>query len=195
MQYQADGIINVTPLLSLEEARESVKEVTDYALAQNGTAIVEELPSWYSFYQKYVLQAQAGIGYGGISGSWLMPGENFTTEEGRQAIYEGLLATLPYGNPNIIQATPFLFNGTEGETSVTDAWRGSLWHVRLFWCDVVRLSDGFIQLVYFGEIAWNGTIEQDLQQFDILTNLTANFKAIAPNSGSYFVRNAKVPPH
>lgn len=56
---RSNGIINVNPLLTLEEARISVQPIVDYALAQNGTATVEELPSWLAFFTKYVLSAEA----------------------------------------------------------------------------------------------------------------------------------------
>jgi hypothetical protein len=36
-----------------------MKPVADYVASQNGTVVVEELPSWLVFFQKYVLQAEA----------------------------------------------------------------------------------------------------------------------------------------
>jgi hypothetical protein len=36
-----------------------MKPVADYVASQNGTVVVEELPSWLAFFQKYVLQAEA----------------------------------------------------------------------------------------------------------------------------------------
>lgn len=32
-----------------------MKPVADYARSQNGSVVIEELPSWYAFFQKYVL--------------------------------------------------------------------------------------------------------------------------------------------
>jgi len=31
----------------------------DFALSQNGTVVIEELPSWQAFFSKYVLSAEA----------------------------------------------------------------------------------------------------------------------------------------
>jgi hypothetical protein len=36
-----------------------MKNVSDYALSQNGKVTIETLPSWYAFFKKYVLGAQA----------------------------------------------------------------------------------------------------------------------------------------
>lgn len=53
------SLINVNPLLTLEEAQASVQPIVDYALAQNGTAVVEDLASWQTFFAKYVESAEA----------------------------------------------------------------------------------------------------------------------------------------
>lgn len=56
---QAASLINVTPRLTLAQAQASVQQVANYALAQNGTVVVETLPSWNAFFTKYVSAAQA----------------------------------------------------------------------------------------------------------------------------------------
>jgi hypothetical protein len=48
----------VNPLLSLEAAKASMKPISDYALSQNGTVIIEEL-TWLPFFEKFVLVAEA----------------------------------------------------------------------------------------------------------------------------------------
>ena len=52
----------MTPLLSLQEAQESMKDAVDYTLSQNGTAVIEELPSWLAFFNKYVKSSAVRIG-------------------------------------------------------------------------------------------------------------------------------------
>ena len=55
LSYQPFQLINVTPLLTLEEAIASVKPATDFASAIPGAQIVvEELDSWWAFFEKYV---------------------------------------------------------------------------------------------------------------------------------------------
>jgi hypothetical protein len=56
---QANNLINVNPKLTLDEAKASLKNVSDYALSQNGTVTIETMPSWNTFFQKYVVGAQA----------------------------------------------------------------------------------------------------------------------------------------
>jgi hypothetical protein len=52
-------LINVNPRLTLEEAKASLKHMSDYALSQNGTVTIETLPSWKTFFDKYVTGAEA----------------------------------------------------------------------------------------------------------------------------------------
>lgn len=52
-------LIYVTPLLSLDEAKASMKPMTDFIARQNGTIILETLPSWNTFFVKFVTGAQA----------------------------------------------------------------------------------------------------------------------------------------
>jgi hypothetical protein len=52
-------LININPKLTLDEAKASLKNISDYALSQNGTVTIETLPSWNTFFKKYVIGAQA----------------------------------------------------------------------------------------------------------------------------------------
>lgn len=52
-------MIYVNPVLNLEEAEASMKPMSDWILAHNGTAVLETLPSWNAFFKKYVLSAEA----------------------------------------------------------------------------------------------------------------------------------------
>lgn len=125
-----------------------MKPITDYVLSQNGTVVIEELPSWFDFFEKYVLQGEAvslpclqpiavfkktqAIGNEQILGTRLVPSTLFESSEGRDQIYQALTTLLPsVPHFGMLMTTPFLFNYTEGTTSATPAWRGALWHVRL----------------------------------------------------------------
>jgi hypothetical protein len=57
--HQATSLINVNPRLTLDEAKASLKNISDYALSQNGSVTIETLPSWKAFFDKYVTAAEA----------------------------------------------------------------------------------------------------------------------------------------
>jgi hypothetical protein len=54
-----NNLINVTPLLTLAQAQASLANATAYARRYNGTVVVETLPSWGQFFNKYVPAAQS----------------------------------------------------------------------------------------------------------------------------------------
>ncbi|KAH8824318.1 FAD-binding domain-containing protein [Flagelloscypha sp. PMI_526] len=168
------SILNVTPLLTLDQAKASVAEAVNYTLAQGGSATVEELPSWLAVYQKYVLAAQAPVGTEYTLQSRLMPAANFETEAGRATLLAALIKWVTDYNilPWAINATPFLFNSTEGPdaTSVTPAWRKSIWHLTgrgLNW-------------------SWNSTADTIRSKYTLGTTTTKIMKDITPGSGAYF---------
>ena len=59
MILQGPTLIHVTPLLSTEEAVKSMQPAIDFVNARNGSVVIEELPSWLAFFNKYVPAAQA----------------------------------------------------------------------------------------------------------------------------------------
>lgn len=64
-------------------------------------------------------------------GSRLIPKALFESTAGRAQLVAHLLKqTTDLGLPYIPVGTPIAFNYTLGTTSVTPAWRDSLWHVR-----------------------------------------------------------------
>jgi hypothetical protein len=54
-----NSFISVNPLLTHEEALNSMKNASDYALALNGSVVIEELPSFFAFFEKYVPTAES----------------------------------------------------------------------------------------------------------------------------------------
>ncbi|KAE9406595.1 FAD-binding domain-containing protein [Gymnopus androsaceus JB14] len=166
------SLISVNPLLTIEEAQASVQPLIDYALAQNGTAVVEDLPSWQTFFAKYVESAEASVGVQTILGSRLIPTDPFFTDaDGKQALLDIMnkMVDTYAVNPYIIQGTPFLYNYTEGTTSATPAWRNSLWQI------------GFHQ-----NMNYNATLDTMFAQYEIVNNITMWMRELAPDSGAYF---------
>jgi hypothetical protein len=148
---QPTKLINVNPLLTLEEATESVKNAADFVRAQNGSVVIEELPSWQAFFAKYVLTAESQPGVASTLSSRIIPAGLFTTESGKAALTSTMVqmidqyAVNPYIQVSfslftrtvscltsqLVQVgTPFLFKGPANATSVTPAWRDGLWIVR-----------------------------------------------------------------
>ncbi|KAF5343462.1 hypothetical protein D9758_011849 [Tetrapyrgos nigripes] len=167
---RASGFINVNPLLTLEQAKESVQPAVDFALSQNGTAVVEELPSWQAFFSKYVVFVESAIGAPVILGTRLIPVDLFSTEAGKAKFLGVLDNVIAQFNitPGVVYATPFLFNHTEGSTSVTSAWRNSLWHMS-----------------YHGQWAYNSSVEEIRAQYELNSNMTQMLRDISPDSGAY----------
>ncbi|THH13439.1 hypothetical protein EW146_g6785 [Bondarzewia mesenterica] len=168
----AVNLINVTPLLNLTQAQESLKEVSDYALSQNGTVVIEELPSWYAFFSKYVLAAQAAVGTEIILGTRLILTSLFDTESGQEALYNALVNLLPTANPYIVVGTPYLYNGSSSETSVTPAWYDSIWHLALH------------QTWQF-----NTSLSDIKSKYTTVSSITQTFRDITPGSGAYFTHS------
>jgi len=74
------------------------------------------------------------IGTPTIQGSRLVPAELFASNDGKANLLEVLTTMVRDFNviPSAVLGTPFLFNHSEGSTSITPAWRKSIWHVRVF---------------------------------------------------------------
>ncbi|KAF8887427.1 FAD-binding domain-containing protein [Mucidula mucida] len=125
-----DNLLSVNPLLTLDEAKASMKEAADYTLSQNGTVIIEEVPSWYAFFQKYVPSVQAIVGIHIVLGTRLIPTSLFSNETAKAQLLDTFVDMLPFStaDPQLVAVPPILYNHTEGATSVTPAWRDALWH-------------------------------------------------------------------
>ncbi|KAJ6515254.1 FAD-binding domain-containing protein [Mycena sanguinolenta] len=165
------NLINVNPLLTTEQAIESLKNVTAYVQGQNGSVVIEELPSWQAFFTKYVTSAEASVGVENTLLGRLIPTDLFTSETGRTTLTNAIVQMVEqYGiNPYIVVGTPFLFKGPANATSVTPAWRNALWQLG-------------------GHSTWqfNATVPEIRTQFQIASNITQLLRDITPGSGAYF---------
>ncbi|KAH9948031.1 FAD-binding domain-containing protein [Amylocystis lapponica] len=162
-------LIYVTPLLDNAAANTSMQTASNFVLEQGGTAVVEELPSWYAFFQKYVTLAEAGVGPELTLGTRLLDTTLFSTEQGRTTLSNTVRAVLPFASPYIVAGTPFLYNWKNGSTSATPAWRTSLWHLSVK-----------------GQFEWNSTLAERTQVYARVSEHVDAFRTITPGSGSYF---------
>ncbi|KAM5541133.1 hypothetical protein V8D89_005062 [Ganoderma adspersum] len=165
-------LIYVTPLLNTTAARTSMQPAIDFVAARNGTAIVEELPSWFAFFEKYVLIAEAAVGAEHAMGSRLIPGRIFTNASTRAELRALIADVLPFSSPYIIAGTPWLYEpapGAAGVTAVTPAWRDAVWHL--------SVSVGF---------QFNETLAERAAGYRAASAHIQRFRDLAPESGSYF---------
>ncbi|KAH8116292.1 FAD-binding domain-containing protein [Phellopilus nigrolimitatus] len=162
-------MIYVNPLLSLSEAEASMRPMSDWILSQNGSVVIESLPSWYTFFQKYVLSAEAPVGIPLILTTRLIPKSLFETDEGRTVLTNVLIDMIPIALPYIPVVPPVLFKATEGATSITPAWRNALWH-----------------LAAHATWQFNTSVPDILDKYALVHNVTEILREIAPDSGAYF---------
>ncbi|KAJ7613764.1 FAD-binding domain-containing protein [Mycena polygramma] len=169
--YYPNSFISVNPLLTLEEAQASMKNASDYVRALNGTVVIETLPSFFAFFEKYVQnKAEAAVGVNTVLGTRLIPTSVLSNETTKAQLLDAFTAMAPYGtvDPQINAVSPFLYNHTEGATSVLPAWRETLW-----------------QVVFSATVPWNATETQKQTVFGLVNNITQALRDVAPDSGAY----------
>jgi FAD/FMN-containing dehydrogenase len=164
-----NSLVNVSPLLTVEQAKASLAEVIAYAEANGGSASIEEYSSWYPFYEKYVTTSSVAVGVTRFPGSRLIPRSVFETAGGRANLmgFFALLQSMGQ-TPYIPVVGPVLYNYTEGSTSAAPAWRQAVW----------ELGSGTAW-------AWNSTLPTRKQKIAGLQNMTAVIEGITPGSGAY----------
>lgn len=125
-------MLAITPKLTLEEAKLSMKPLIDFAQPLNNGSLrfgidVTTVDNYWEFLQTPAIQYIGGLidGVSVAQSSRLVPHENFATEEKRQELTE-VLSEMPYG---INMVGPYAFDlpesdqtGGPGESSVTPAW-------------------------------------------------------------------------
>ncbi|KAF2097315.1 FAD-binding domain-containing protein [Rhizodiscina lignyota] len=174
IQFMTTNLIHVNPLLSLEEAEKSMGPATEFVKSQNGTVVIEMLPSWNAFYQKYVVPNTASVGQGLIIAARFMPASLFETTEGRAKLMDFLGEIVAQGAlPYIPMDTPYYLSSREGksfgnDTSITPSWRNSIW-----------------ELSWPGVWPWNSTVEEKQKAIASQNSLMEKAKELAPDSGAY----------
>ncbi|KAF8885929.1 hypothetical protein CPB85DRAFT_1336853 [Mucidula mucida] len=126
------SIIFTNPILEIEEAADDMAELQAFldSLADStSTFSLTVIPSFLSFFNEF-LASSVPVGVPSITSSRLIPVDNFATNTERGKLLDALMEVFRDSSfPIVFAVAPFLYNQTE-ETSVTDAWRRSLWHVR-----------------------------------------------------------------
>lgn len=131
------SVIYLTPKLNKEQAAESMKPVIDFGgkLKQDGVAgaqlLILEFPTWYTFFNTFANTDSADIGQNLALTSRLIPRTNFNTSSSRTELLSALLNAHSIApGLRFLVSPPTSFKG-DGETSITEAWRDSIYHITL----------------------------------------------------------------
>ncbi|EKM56474.1 uncharacterized protein PHACADRAFT_92497 [Phanerochaete carnosa HHB-10118-sp] len=163
------SLIHVNPLLNQSAAQASMQVAIDFAVAQGGSGLIDDLPSWNAFFLKYVTSAEVPVGSEIMLGTRLLNTSLFATDSGRMALSAAITNVLPFASPYVVVGTPFLFPYVEGTTSVTPAWRTALWHLGLS-----------------GRFYFNSTAQDRQSEYTQIDQHTQVFRDLTPGSGAYF---------
>ncbi|GJE86543.1 FAD-binding domain-containing protein [Phanerochaete sordida] len=163
------GLIYVNPRLNNSAAHSSMREAIDFAKEHGGVGLVDELPSWYAFFTKYVLTAEAAVGPEIVMGSRLLSTDLFANDSGKEALATAIDKVLPFSTPYIVAGTPIGFPYVNGTTSVTPAWRSSLWH-----------------FIISKDFNYNSTLLDRQSTYTDVSLHTQPFRDLTPEGGAYF---------
>ena len=164
------SLIILTPLLSLQSAKESLKNVTDYAISQNGTVVFESL-TFYEFYLKYCESPPTPVGNASMISTRLIPNGMFESVSGRSKMLSFLQSYAEQGTYSyIIPNGPILYPYVANSTSAVPAWRNSYWELGL------RPP----------QWTWNSTVDQRSTTVKIMANITKSLEDLTPGSGTHF---------
>ncbi|KAE9397912.1 FAD-binding domain-containing protein [Gymnopus androsaceus JB14] len=163
----SEGILLANTVLQPAAANESMKELREFMTGNlTGTFLMTVEPNYETFFNNYIgALIHVPVGVPLTPASRLIPVQSFSENR------EQLISTLnDIQNVDILIAfgtTPFLF-GSNNRTSVTPAWRDSLWHV------------------VFGDI-WNyDTSTTDIsQKYSNLSAVANGLRDFTPDSGAY----------
>ena len=147
------GAIFANPFLNLTQAANEMASLQDFVTnVMNGTFTLSFHPSFLSFLNMYgttlgtivslrrefcascdhcTITHCVGqpVGLPVAASSRLVPVDNFSTEEKRTELAETLDTVLPKSAaPLIFVVSPYFYKD-DGLTSITPAWRKSIWHV------------------------------------------------------------------
>jgi len=168
--FTSTQLISVTPLLNLSSAISSMSPVADFATANGGNVIIESLPSWYAFYEKYLLPNEAPVAGARILASRLIPVSLFSNDEGKQTLLDFFEYLISIGiSPYVPVTAPWLYPWISNSTSATPAWRNALWEVGMAYT-----------------WAYNSTVAERETAVEFHRNLTAKVEEITPGGGMYF---------
>ncbi|TFK34792.1 hypothetical protein BDQ12DRAFT_612887 [Crucibulum laeve] len=168
---QANIAILLNPVISKEDATTSMAPLIDFgkqlqaANVTGAALVVTTFPSWGAFFQVFTGDHVAVVGSSLALASRLINKSNFDAPKDRTALVSGLLAadaTAP--GLIILISAPTSFAG-DGQTSVTDVWRSSLYHVTVV-----------------SPWNWNATLAEKKAGYDTASKAIDNLRKITPEA-------------
>ncbi|KAF8074075.1 hypothetical protein FPV67DRAFT_1480629 [Lyophyllum atratum] len=132
---------------------------------EGAATIVTQFPSWGTFFDTFTKEHVAVVGSSLALASRLISKNNLKTSNDRSALVSGLLAA-DAATPGLIIliSAPSSFP-SNGQTSVTDAWRSSLYHVT-----VVSTWN------------WNATVEEKKGHYTAVSRSIDHLRKITPDA-------------
>ncbi|KAJ7741772.1 hypothetical protein DFH07DRAFT_1063893 [Mycena maculata] len=167
----AEIAIFVTPILDPVQAAASMAPLIAFGgkLQNEGVSgaqlEVTTFPTFLSFFNAFTLAHVAAVGTNLAIASRLVNKSNFQTPAKRSALVEGLLDTNAAGPGMIILLAPPVSYKAHGGTSVTDAWRSSVYHVTTVtsW-------------------AWNATVTEKRAAYQSASSAIESLRRITPDA-------------
>ncbi|KAF7373944.1 Cytokinin dehydrogenase 11 [Mycena sanguinolenta] len=163
--------ILVNPVLDAGDAATSMAPLIDFGqkLLDEGVPgagkLVTTYPSFFAFFNEFTSGHVATVGASLAIASRLVDKASFATPEKRAALVDALQATNDAGPGMIIQLTAPVSYAYEGGTSVTDAWRSSLYHVTAI-----------------APWAWNATVAEKRAAYQSASTAIDNLRKITPDA-------------
>lgn len=168
---RSEVAVYVTPKLDKAEAAKSLAPLIQFGqrLKKDGvtgaTLLVAEFPSYGTFFHVFSTQYVASVGASLALTSRLVSKDNFSTPEKREELVSALITTNSI-TPGLIlmMSTPASFPG-DGMTSVTEAWRSSIYHVTAI-----------------STWNWNATVDEKRAHYNTASNAINHLRAITPDA-------------
>ncbi|KAJ7583508.1 FAD-binding domain-containing protein [Mycena floridula] len=164
----ADTITLANPKLTARAANASTAALQKFIASIGGSFTASLEPNHKSFFDKYLGVIHWPSGFPFAMSSRLIPADNFKTARQRNELSTTLDSLM--GKIDLVAmlgVTPFVY-GDNNNTSVTPAWRNSLWHVTL-------------------GAQWNfdASVQQVSSIYTDLTESANILRAMTPGSGAY----------
>lgn len=166
---RGNSFINVSPLISVQQANQSLAQAAAYARAQNGSVTIKQYPSWLAFYDAFVTANSVQVANTHFAATRLIPGSVFASADGRKSLMKFFSYLVSQDKePYIPVVPPVLYNATVNSTSATPAWRDSVWSLGAGTC-----------------WSWNSTLPERQSQIASMNEMTTKLEELTPGSGTY----------
>ncbi|KAJ7930362.1 hypothetical protein B0H13DRAFT_2228276 [Mycena leptocephala] len=167
----AELAILVNPVLDPVQAAASMAQLIDFGhrLQQDGVpgarAVVATFPSFLAFFDAFTSEHVASVGTSIAIASRLVDKTSFQSAEKRSALVAALQETNDAGPGMIILLVAPVSYVYQGGTSVTDAWRSSVYHVTAV-----------------SSWAWNATVAEKRAAYQSASKAVDNLRRITPDA-------------